>query len=217
LAEAGSQLNHLQRELDRQKRINAALVRRVEKMTDAGGDAFGLFQNSLMLDQQVSERTAALESVKEELERSNGELRAAKRAAEATAQTKAAFLATMSHEIRTPLNGIIGMLALVMDRQLPADLRADLETVSGSADALRGLLDDILDYSRLDAGSRELEENWFNVHTICYEVADLFQQIAREKGVDLYCRIDPDLICPQKWQVILVPFARSCATSQATR
>jgi signal transduction histidine kinase len=142
----------LQEELGRLKKINTALMRRVERNMDIQGDAFSLFQTATLLEQKVYERTAALESVLDELKRSNRELRSAKEAAELAARSKDQFLAGMSHELRTPLNAVLG-LAEILQEEIYGPLNpkqlASLRTIEGSGRHLLSLINDILELARL--------------------------------------------------------------------
>ncbi|HEY0335167.1 MAG TPA: ATP-binding protein [Stenotrophomonas sp.] len=115
----------------------------------------------------------------------------AKQAAEAAVLAKGEFLATMSHEIRTPLNGIVPMLELVSRGNLAVDQREMLQTATDSSLQLLRIVDDILDYSKLEADKVELEITTFNLRELMEGVAQLMQRAAEDKHVRLGVAIDP--------------------------
>ncbi|KPF72236.1 hypothetical protein IP69_04025 [Bosea sp. AAP35] len=110
---------------------------------------------------------------------------AAKRA-EAGARAKSIFLATMSHEIRTPLNGIIGMVDVMRASAVTRDQRDRLGIIGDCSDTLLALIDDILDFSKLESGAVEFEMAPFELGCVCSAVANVMGQRASEKGIALH-------------------------------
>ncbi|MBU2981361.1 response regulator [Lentibacter algarum] len=125
------------------------------------------------------------------------ELASAKLAAEEGERAKTQFLATMSHEIRTPMNGIIGMADLLAESTMAREHRSYVDTIRTSAEALLRIINDILDYSKLDAGKTGLAPSEFNLLNCVQEALNILQPKALEKGifVDLTCTTPvPDLL-----------------------
>src|SRR5687767_2022978 len=137
-----------------------------------------------------------MDALQEELathRRLERELTEAKQAAEAAMMAKGEFLATMSHEIRTPLNGIIPMLDLLMSARLPPDQHDILRTAYTSARQMQRIVDDILDYSKLDANKLQLETTSFNLRDLLDSVTRLMEKPAEGKGLRLNLSIDPSV------------------------
>jgi len=121
------------------------------------------------------------------------ELEGARSSALAAAMSKAQFLANMSHEIRTPMNGILGMAELLVRTKLDADQEQMASTIQASADALLSVLNDILDYSKIEAGKLELETADFDIWQTIDDCAGLLHSGADQKGVELMTFVDPRL------------------------
>ena len=141
---------------------------------------------SFSLRRKVSGRTEELASRTEEL------LHARDRAEEAT-RLKSQFLANMSHEIRTPMNGVLGLTELVLDSPLSAEQRDLLDSAQGSARGLLALLDDILDFSRIEAGKLSIDSAAFEPASIVRETVRALQVIASAKAIVLRMELSQDL------------------------
>ncbi len=126
-----------------------------------------------------------------ERKRHEDELVQARRAAEAASLAKSQFLANVSHELRTPMTGILGMLELALDGELAPKQRHYLENVRTSANALLRLLNDILDFSRIEAGAVRLAEEPFNVEWCVRSAVELLAIEAQRKGLEIAVEIAP--------------------------
>ena len=151
------------------------------------------------LGEAVGGERRAPEAEEQETERLRDEVwelkaaAAARDRAEAASEAKSRFLATVSHEIRTPLNGILGMTDLLASMKLDAEAQSYLAAIRTSGEALGTLIDEILDFSRIEAGRLELDSAPFALAPLIEGVVELVAPRAQGKGIEVAAHIAPDV------------------------
>ncbi|ANS87552.1 Histidine kinase [Vibrio scophthalmi] len=145
------------------------------------------------LEEQVTERTHQLQEANKRLNLEVVNHTLARQEAEQASRAKSAFLATMSHEIRTPMNGVLGTARLLKDAGLNAQQTYYVDIINRSGKTLLAILNDVLDYSKIEAGHLEIRPVDFNLHYMVEDVHQLLTGRAKEKHLELSTIIESDI------------------------
>ena len=145
------------------------------------------------LEELVTERTHQLQQANERLNEEVVNHAIARQEAEQASRAKSAFLATMSHEIRTPMNGVLGTARLLKDAGLNAKQSFYVDVINRSGSTLLAILNDVLDYSKIEAGHLEIRPVNFSLHAMVDDVKQLLDGKAKEKDLQLSVAIESDL------------------------
>jgi PAS domain S-box-containing protein len=168
------------------------VVRHVESLRTSVRDKEGAIVGAQIVVSDITERHRT-EQIRQaaqlELARATEEALAANRA-------KSAFVANMSHELRTPLNGVIGMVDLLAETALDVRQKRYVEVARASASLLLSVINDVLDFSKLEAGRLDLERIAFSFAEVIEEVTTTLELAAEEKGLELSCQTDASLTAP---------------------
>ncbi len=156
-------------------------------------DVFELLQEAKARTSEIAEKNKQLEKEVKRRKSIEKQLNIAIEQAEAATQAKGDFLATMSHEIRTPMNGILGMIHLLGNTDLSHEQRKYLEISNDSATSLLKLINNILDFSKVDQNQLQIEVTPFNLAELCTTCCTLFSNDIQKKSLELHCHTDPEL------------------------
>ncbi len=167
--------------IDQRTRIRE--VSRLSRVLHDSGEQLQAYRVQVEADARALQE--ANETLEARVEQRTSELAASREEALAAARAKAAFLATMSHEIRTPLNGVVGMSTLLAETALDAEQLDYLQTIRLSSDQLLAVINDVLDFSKIESGKLELEVEPVSVRSAVEEACDIAAPRAREKGLEL--------------------------------
>ncbi len=153
-------------------------------------------QSNLNLQKRNEELTLSKQKIKQqntEILEKNEELFLAKQTAEAAAISKANFLSNMSHEIRTPMNGVLGITNILMEENPTETQRKHLGLLKYSAENLLNIINDILDYGKIESGKLRLEKETFDIHQTLNNIKELLVHKSDEKNIDFVLDTDLDL------------------------
>lgn len=175
-------------DIDKLKKINAALISRVERSMDQQGNAFSLFQTAINLESRVRTRTEELRSTLRRLEQTNTDLGAAKVIAEQANLSKTRFLAAASHDVLQPLNAAHLSISALAEVQTTDEGRLLVRQVERSLETMEDLLRTLLDISKLDAGVVQTEISDVPLEQLFSSLKSDFQPLASQKGLKLRFR-----------------------------
>jgi signal transduction histidine kinase/ActR/RegA family two-component response regulator len=180
------ELEEKDRTIARLEKIRRALIDRAVRSSGEDTKGYGVLESQVLLSAQVRRRTRELEEL-------NQKLLLAKEEAEAAARARTTFLSTMSHEIRTPLNGILGMTTLLVGTELSPEQTGYAETIRTCGNSLLELINNILDFSKLDSRGLDPESVIFDPRDLITEVGLIVSERILAKRLTFTQRVDPEV------------------------
>ena len=178
------------------------LIHRVEDVTDfmrqktqPASDSVQLRARMEQMEAEIFHNSAQLQAANQQLQDANAQLQQAKADAEAANRAKSTFLSTMSHEIRTPMNAILGYAQLMLrDPGLGHEAKENLKIIGRSGEHLLGIINDILDMSKIEAGRTELNPTTFNFPRLLDDLAAMFRLRAQAKALRFEMLVDGESV-----------------------
>ncbi len=187
-SQLSNQVDALERETTKLKKINSALMSRVERSMDQQANAFSLFETAIALDHRVLERTRQLQDALQSIERSNDDLLRAKQQAEAASSLKSSVLISVTHDLLQPLNAARLTLSTLAEMNVSPQGIALIGQVDRSLLTLEDLLRTLLDISKLDAGVLRPEIRPITVASLFEPLRQEFAPLAAKRGLSLKIR-----------------------------
>jgi two-component system, sensor histidine kinase and response regulator len=177
--ELREEVKNLKAQLSKQNKVINALKERVKSSIQKSGDAYAIFERNIVLQDLVQRQT--------------GNLQVATKKAEAGSKAKSDFLANMSHEIRTPLNVITGMAHLALKTNLTPQQQNYVNNIQNASRSLLGIINDVLDLSKIEAGKMILENIEFSIETILENLSGVFGVDTKKNNIEVLFSIDHEI------------------------
>jgi len=185
-------ITHAMQRLDLDERRSRKLSSELKEhgLVDRQDELGVLVRTFIVMQMDLSKKNAQLSSYHRELEQ---KVESRTKKLKQALRTKSEFLANMSHEIRTPMNGVLGMTELLSDTSLSEEQRRYVKTIISSGQVLLSIINDVLDYSKIEAGMMEIESSCFDLEELIDDCVAMFAFKSAEIGVELSATIEPGL------------------------